>query len=100
MGKKKASRPELRIGYKGDVERVNCPDDEKELLKEVPAKIKWADIPNIDREDEEVVGRTLIYTDHSFDVIYDFEAMSDDAKKLLGYYQQTGPYSIGEQGVN
>jgi len=99
---KKPKRPELSIGSLAHGEFVSLPkvSEEKAVLKEVPACIRWAEVPNIDRMDREVVGKTIIYEDNSFDVVYDFENMSEDAKTFLGYYQSAGPYSIGDQGVN
>lgn len=96
---KRPNRPELRIGFDGKTE-VSVPAEEKVVHKEVDAVIRWAEVDNIDRMDAEVVGKTIVYEDGSFDAIFDFETMSEDAKKLLGYYSKMGPYSIGDQGVN
>jgi hypothetical protein len=92
--RKKAKRPWLGVG-RGSLQRmmraevgpnsiitdeafdkmglkvVDAPDDEKELLKEVPAKA-----------DGVVIGKALIYDDGSVDVIYDADAPADAIAKV------------------
>lgn len=61
---------------------VKPPEGEKQVLKEVPAVVKWADVPGIDREDEEVTGKCIIYEDKTTDIIT-FDDVSEDAKLLI-----------------
>lgn len=88
---RKPNNPELRIAADGIPE-----ENEKVVLQEVPANLKWADVEGIDRDDVETIGKQIIYDDGSTDLLVDWESISEDAKKLLGYYTNQGPYSIAE----
>lgn len=73
------------------MEELVLPEDEKVVIKEVPAKV-----------DGEVVGTTLIYDDGTFSVILD-ENMSEESKEKLRDLFLNGPpsFSVAEsQGTD
>ena len=60
--RRKAKRPDLSIeGGPG----VALPKDEKVLVKTVPAVIHWDQFKDIERNDTETIGQTLIFEDGS-----------------------------------
>lgn len=93
MGNRKKPRNRLLIarraleqaGEVASLEVVRPPDEEKVLLKEVPAVV-----------DDVVVGRTLIYDDRSVDVIYNddidpeakakIDEVTEQYKKMLARF--------------
>lgn len=100
MSRRKAARPDLalpRVGpavssvglAQGDLSGyfrtvgVNLPADEKEVIKEVPAKV-----------DGVVVGTAMIYNDGSVDFIFDEDAPQDKLDKIKAEAGKIG-YSIG-----
>lgn len=58
-------------GEVASLEVINTPDDEKVLLKEVPAVVDGVE-----------VGRALIYDDHSVDVIYNNDIPEEAKAKI------------------
>lgn len=100
MGRRKAARPDLalpKVGpqvspvglaqglreFNGTV-GVNLPEDEKEVIKEVPAKV-----------DGVVVGVAQIYNDGSVSVVLNEDAPADKIEKIGGLAGEYG-FSIGE----
>lgn len=101
MSRRKANRPDLalpRVGpqvspvglAQGDLSGyyrsvgVTLPDDEKEVIKEVPAK----------GPSGIVVGKALIYNDGSVDFIFDEDADPEEMAKINAEAGKFG-YSIG-----
>lgn len=77
--------------------KVEVPDKESVVLKRVPAKIKWAGVDSVDRDDEEIIGEAIIYDDGTNDLIVS-GSLSDDAKKLIyGLSEGFDMFSIAEQ---
>lgn len=67
-------------------EVLDSPTGEKEVLKTVPSIIHWANVPQVDREDSETVGKAVIYIDGSFDMIV-FEGISEEARDYMDDFQ-------------
>jgi len=84
MSKRKARRPDLRLT---SPDAVPLPSDERVLVKTVPAVIHWSQFKDIERNDTEVVGETLIYQDGSHDIIVK-DDISENAKKVMGFHQE------------
>ena len=82
--RRKPRRPDLSIDGSG---HMPLPPDEKILVKTVPAVIHWSQFEDIERNDDEVVGETLIYQDGSHDIIIQGD-ISENAKKVMGFYDQ------------
>lgn len=80
---------------RGALNKVDIPRDEQVVVKRVPAKIKWALVGNIDRDDVETIGETVIYDDDTFDLIVD-DNCSDEAKTLI-YGSDLFQYSIANE---
>jgi len=89
--RRKPRRPDLSIDGSG---HMPLPPDEKILVKTVPAVIHWSQFEDIERNDDEVVGETLIYQDGSHDIIIKSEGLSEEAKQIMGYYDQLKHLSI------
>jgi hypothetical protein len=76
------------------IERLDLPASEKTVIKRVPATIHWGMVKDIDREDSEVIGETVIYEDGSYDVVV-ADDISDNAKTLIyGFNDITGIFSV------
>lgn len=91
--RRKPRRPDLSIDGSG---HMPLPPDEKVVIKQVPAVIHWAQFDDIDRNDDEIVGETLIYQDGSVDIIAHAD-ISDNAKKVMGWYDQLHDISIARE---
>lgn len=95
MGKRQRARKERRnlklvvsnrgkkISASGMIKKVTLPDDEKELLKTVPAKV-----------DGVVVGEAYLYDDGSVDFVLDKDADPEKLKKIHDTAEEFG-YMIG-----
>lgn len=95
MGKRQERRKERRnlklvvnnkgpkVLNQGIVKKVLLPDEEKTLLKEVPAKV-----------DEVVVGKALIYDDGSVDIMINEDADPEAVAKIKATEAEFG-YRIG-----
>lgn len=81
-----SNRRKTRWGRKGMGEKISIPlpVEEAVILKRVPAVIHWAQVPSVDRDDDEIIGEALIYEDGEQDVVI-FDGISNDAQKLLDY---------------
>lgn len=88
----------LDVGAKVDGHVIAPPMDERVVLKTVPAVIHWKDWDFNDREDDEEIGETIIYTDGQFDMIIR-EDISDEAKSAVNYLQSKNPgnFSIAKE---
>lgn len=92
MASRKARRPELSIVREGVptvnpvglASAVSLESDEKEIIKELPAKV-----------DGIVVGTAQIYDDGTVGVILDEDAPEEQIAKIRGMTGQYG-YSIGD----
>lgn len=69
---------------------ITAPLAERVVLKKVPAVIHWKDWDESEREDDEIVGETVIYTDGQFDMIVNGD-VSDEAKSVLNFLQSKNP---------
>lgn len=82
--RRKPKRPDLSLeGGPG----VSLPPDEKVLVKTVPAVIHWSQFQDIERNDSEDVGQTLIFEDGTHE-IFVRDDISEDAKKVMGFYEK------------
>lgn len=83
--KKDAKAPSVQkqIPPRGFARKVELPDDEKELLKEVPAKV-----------DGTVVGTALLYDDGSVDIMIDEDADPALVEKIKATESEFG-FSTG-----
>ena len=80
----------LDVGMKVEGRVITPPQDEKVLLKTVPAVIHWKEWEAVDREDDEVIGVTNLYEDGSFDMIIDRD-ISQEAKAFANSLQRQNP---------
>jgi hypothetical protein len=98
MSKKKAKKPWLRlvgdissypeVQAMGIAKRIDIPDDEKIIVKEIPAKV-----------DGVIVGTAQIYEDGTVGAIIDDDAPQWAKDKIQSEADQLG-YSIPEGGLN
>lgn len=79
----------------GALHKIDVPRDEQVVVKRVPAKIDWAKVGNITRDDVEIIGETVIYEDETFDLIVN-DNISEEAKTLV-YGQDLFQYSIANE---
>lgn len=80
-----------KVDISGIIKKVEAPNDEKVLLKTVPA--------NVDMEDGSpkiVVGKALIYDDGSVDIMIDEDADPAAVAKIKATEEEFG-YSIGTE---
>lgn len=82
--RRKAKRPDLSIGDPG----VSLPKDEKVLVKTVPAVIHWGQFKDVERNDSETIGQTLIFEDGTHEIFLNKDEISEEAKKVMGLYDK------------
>lgn len=83
----------LEVGQKIEGSVITPPADEKVLLKIVPATIHWKDWEAVDREDDEVIGDTLLYEDGTFEMVINRD-ISPEAKAFANSIQRQNPGAI------
>lgn len=87
--RRKPKRPDLAMSGPA----LRLPKDEKILAKTVPAVIHWDQFKDVDRDDTEIIGETLIYESGDHDIIIN-DNISEDAKKIMGFYDTLKHVSI------
>lgn len=87
-----------RVMGEADGEIVSAPFDERTVNKKVPAVIHWKDWDFNEREDDEIIGETVIYEDGQFDMIINPD-ISDEAKSVVNFLQSKNPgnFSIAKE---
>jgi hypothetical protein len=85
-----------KLVRQGALKKIDVPRDEQVVVARVPAKIDWAKVGNITRDDVEIIGETIVYEDNTFDVIVK-DDISDEARTLV-YGQDLFQFSIAEEG--
>lgn len=83
----------LDVGAKIEGRVITPPTDEKVVLKVVPAVIHWKDWDAVDRDDDEVIGETMLFEDGSFEMVIDRD-ISPEAKAFANSIQRQNPGAI------
>lgn len=78
----------LDVGARIDGRVITPPSDEKVVVKTVPAVIHWKDWEASDREDDEIIGETVVYEDGSFEMVINRD-ISEEAKSIVNYMQSS-----------
>lgn len=84
--RKLPKREKPSFAFSGMIEKVDVPDEQKELLKQVPAKV-----------DGTVVGVANLYDDGSVDVIMDEDAPQWAVDKIKATEKEFAYYLASKQ---
>lgn len=74
-------------------EVVELPSLERVVNKTVPAVIHWKDWPQVDRDDDEIIGETVIYEDGTFDMVINRD-ITLEAQGLVNEIHQVSPFNV------
>jgi len=74
-------------------EVLRVPLDERIVNKKVPAVIHFKDWDQVDREDDEIIGETVIYEDGTFDMVVNRD-ISPEAQSIVNFIHSKHPLEV------
>lgn len=74
-------------------EIISVPMDERVVNKTVPAVIHYAQWEQIDRDDDEIIGETVIYEDGSFEMVVRGD-ISPEAQSIVNFLHAKNPFNV------